>query len=209
MDCYVWPRAKLVITGFLLRAWYGGRKRPSAFFFFLWIYQRKTSRYINLKWFDKAIYDWIWQVFGKINHNCVAGRPWKAKLCDIRRYDEWEIMISLATLKNPPYHVSCSLSFDQESNCIGSYWHLLGCVSVFVTFIVHRIFRCIPRKHTNLARTHASHSSSDPAPPLHRSTNTCSLFFLSRYSIWSAWHYASMKRRACRCRWSWFHPEQF
>lgn len=63
-------------------------------------YTRKTSRYINLKWPDKATYDWIWQVFGSINHDCVAGRPWKAKLCDIGRYDEWEIMISLATLEN-------------------------------------------------------------------------------------------------------------
>ena len=66
------------------------------------------------------------------------------------------------------YHVSCSLNFDHESNCIGRYWHLSGCVSVFITFIVNRIFRCIPRKHTVLARTHASHSSSDPAPLLHQ-----------------------------------------
>lgn len=66
------------------------------------------------------------------------------------------------------YHVSCSLNFDHESNCIGRYWHLSGCVSVFITFIVNRIFRCIPRKHTVLARTHASHSSSDPAPLPHQ-----------------------------------------
>lgn len=66
------------------------------------------------------------------------------------------------------YHVSCSLNFDHESNCIGRYWHLSGCVSVFITFIVNRIFRCIPRKHTVLARKHASHSSSDPAPLLHQ-----------------------------------------
>lgn len=40
-------------------------------------------------------------------------------------------------------------------------------------------------------------------------TEICSLFVLPWYSISSAWHYASIKRRACKCRWSWFLTRKF
>ena len=158
-------------------------------------YTRKTSRYINLKWPDQATYDWIWQVFGSINHDCVAGRPWKAKLCDIGRYDEWEIMISLATLENRLPRIVLLKLWPR----IKLHWQILTPVGL-------RLCWCIPRKHTVLARTHASHSSSDPAPLLHQYLLVIRAIVVLNTS---AWHYASIKRRACRCRWSWFHPEHF
>lgn len=126
-----------------------------------------------------------------INHDCVAGRPWKAKavwyrsLWWMRDHDivgySWK---KLKKIKKIPYHV-CVLprTFDHESNCInGSYLHIVGLRLCFChIYSAFKIFRCIPRKHTALAlarTTPASHSVfwSCSTSPLHQHLlNICAI----------------------------------
>lgn len=97
MGYCVRPWAKSVITGSLLRTWWGRllntARAISLFRSFVWKYQ-KYIQYINMKWFDTVFCDWIWPVFGNINHGSVSGRSWQARLARFWSDYFWRSLIT-------------------------------------------------------------------------------------------------------------------